>query len=72
QGKRSLFQVTADLQSLATRERELKALDDAMQECGLRQATVITLNEEERLETESGRIQILPAWQWALGSNKIF
>lgn len=71
QGRRSLFQVAADLQSLATRERELKALDDAMQECGLRQATVITLNDEERLETESGRIQILPAWQWALRANKI-
>ncbi len=70
QGRRSLFQVSAGLQDPGTRKRELKALNDAMQECGIRQAVVITLNEEERLETESGQIHILPAWLWALQPNK--
>jgi len=71
QGRRSLFQVTADLQNPGTRTRELKALNDAMQECGLREAAVITLNEEEQLEAESGRIYVLPAWLWALRASKI-
>lgn len=65
-GQRSLIQVVADMKEPATRQRELKAIVEAMKECKLRQATVVTLTREEKLETEAGRIQILPAWLWAL------
>lgn len=62
----SLLQVSTDLHEPATRQRELKALTEAMQECKLRQAAVVTMNDEEKLETEAGQIRILPAWLWAL------
>jgi len=65
-GKKTLLQVSAAMDEPATRKRELKALAEAMNECGLNRGTVVTLNHEEHLETESGHIHILPAWLWAL------
>ncbi|NVM23634.1 MAG: ATP-binding protein, partial [Desulfobacterales bacterium] len=70
-GQKSLVQVTVEMHDSATRQRELKALLEAMEECKLKQATVVTLNLEERLETESGHIHILPAWLWALRSSMV-
>jgi hypothetical protein len=52
-----------------TRKHELKALFEAMEECGKRQATVITLHQEEYLKTKSGHINIMPAWLWAISSS---
>ena len=65
-GEESLIQVSAQINDPLTRQRELKALIEAMEERGKRQATVITLHQEERLETKSGQINIVPAWLWTL------
>jgi len=65
-GQKSLVQVSADMKEPVTRQRELRSLLEAMKECKLRQATVVTLNQEEKLETEAGLIHILPASLWAL------
>jgi len=65
-GRYRLIQVTAEFSDKLTRERELSALSEAMNECGLKEATVVTLNEEETLESDDGRIRVLPAWLWVL------
>ena len=65
-GQRSLIQVSADMIEPATRQRELRALLEAMKECDLKQGIIVTLNQEEVIETEAGPIQILPASLWAL------
>ena len=65
-GEESLIQVSAQINDPLTRQRELKAIIEAMEERGKRQATVITLHQEERLETKSGQINIVPAWLWTL------
>ncbi|MFQ5485474.1 MAG: ATP-binding protein, partial [Desulfobacterales bacterium] len=65
-GRRSLIQVSADMTAQDTRHRELRALSEAMKECDLKQATIVTLNQEETIETKAGHIQILPASLWAL------
>lgn len=65
-GEESLVQVSAQINDPLTRQRELKALIEAMEERGKRQATVITLHQEEHLETKSGYIHIVPAWMWTL------
>ena len=65
-GQRSLIQVSSDMIGHDTRERELRALLEAMKECDLKQGTIVTLNQEETIETEAGHIQILPASLWAL------
>ena len=67
QGREMLIQVTADMSDPVTRKRELKALFEAMAESGLKQAIVIALDHDERINTESGSIHILPAWAWSLG-----
>ncbi len=67
QGLSSLIQVAAEIERPVTRSRELKALDEAMKESGISKAFVITLNHEEHLNIEAGRIHILPGWLWALG-----
>ena len=69
-GQKSLIQVSADIKEPVTRQRELRSLLEAMKECNLKYATIVTLNQEEKLETESGRIQILPASFWALTFSK--
>lgn len=65
-GRRALIQVSADLKNAVTRKRELTALKDAMEECGLMKASIITVDQEETLEIAHGRIEILPAWRWSL------
>ncbi|MDD5154210.1 MAG: ATP-binding protein [Desulfovibrionales bacterium] len=65
-GEKFLLQVSTELHEPATRQRELKALTEAMRECKMPQAAVVTMNDEEKLETDAGEIRILPAWLWAL------
>ena len=66
QGEESLIQVTVQMDDPVTRQRELNALFEAMEERGKREATVITLHHEEHLRNELGHIHIVPAWMWAL------
>jgi uncharacterized protein len=68
-GRKTLVQAAADLTDGETRARELKALDEAMGECGITRATVVTMNQEELLNTDHGRVEIVPAWQWLLSPN---
>lgn len=65
-GQRSLLQVAAEMGAEATRRRELRALEEAMEGQDLDQGTVITLREEETVEMDAGRIRLVPAWRWFL------
>jgi len=65
-GLRALFQVSLDMRDAQTRERELQALTTAMQETGLSKGCILTLEAEERVETENGLVEVMPAWQWAV------
>jgi len=65
-GHRLLLQVAAEMGSEATRRRELRALEAAMEEEGLDRGIVVTLREEENLETGSGPVRVVPAWRWLL------
>ncbi len=64
-GRKELIQVTAEIKYQTTRNREIRGLSEAMEECHLKRGTVVTLNDAEQIKTESGNIQILPAWHWA-------
>lgn len=65
-GKKVMIQATAEMENDSTRQREFGALVEAMEECGLREATIITLNEEDIITTPAGSVTIMPAWYWAL------
>ena len=60
-----LFQVSDQIENPKTRQREIRSLVEAMQELHLREAFIITYNEFETLETESGKIEIIPFWYYA-------
>ena len=70
-GEQELVQACATLADAATREREVTALTEAMQETGIAAATIVTLDEEERIEVASGTIQVTPAWRWLVADKPV-
>jgi len=66
EGHTSLVQVALDITGAETRKREVRALSEAMEECGIREGLLITLDQQDRLKTHEGHINVMPAWLWAL------
>lgn len=62
-----LCQASLSIASESTRKREVDSLVAAMKATKLENGTIITLNDEETIETEAGRIDVIPAWRWLLG-----
>jgi predicted AAA+ superfamily ATPase len=72
----ALYQVSESLRDDAVRNREVRALAEAMVKHRLDEATIITLVEEQVIEQRLqngnlGRIQVLPAWKWCLCAQGI-
>ena len=65
-GERLLVQVCERLGEGETRQRELRALRSAMREQGLARGLVVTREEEEALEGEEGRVDVVPVWRFLL------
>ncbi|ALP53222.1 ATPase [Candidatus Tenderia electrophaga] len=65
-GIRQLIQVSETLSNSQTRQRELRALVVAMEQCQLNTATVVTVDEAERIEQHGRLIEVIPAWRWLL------
>jgi predicted AAA+ superfamily ATPase len=61
-----LVQVCESMAEPKTRKREITALAEAMTEQGLPTGIIVTRNEEERIEVESGMIKAVPAWRFLL------
>ncbi len=63
---RLLVQVCESLADPQTRKRETAALAEAMVELNLAAGTIVTRGEEERIQVESGTIDVVPAWRFLL------
>ena len=63
---RKLIQVSETLADPQTRKREITALTEAMSELELSEGLIITKQEEEVIETDSGTIRVKPAWRFLL------
>jgi len=61
-----LVQVCESLAGPQTRKRELSALEDAMAELGLKEAIIVTRNEEDTVKMDIGTARIVPAWRFLL------
>ncbi len=61
-----LVQACESLAESQARKREIAALNEAMSELGLPTATIVTKNEDARIETPRGTIEALPAWKFLL------
>lgn len=63
---RMLVQVCESLAEPKTRKREMAALGEAMAELGLKSGTIVTRNEEERIESGGAAIEVTPMWRFLL------
>jgi uncharacterized protein len=63
---RILIQVCESLANTQTRKREIAALSEAMAELGIKTGTIVTRNSDEQIKTNTGIINVLPAWRFLL------
>ncbi len=64
---RSLYQVSALVESPATFRRECRALTDAMDATGLERGSLIVLDAAALPQPGDSRIHVVDAWRWMLG-----
>jgi predicted AAA+ superfamily ATPase len=69
QRKLRLIQVCETLANPETRQREISALLSAMNELGLSEATLVTKYESEQITIGKNIIEIVPVWQFLLGTH---
>lgn len=62
----NLVQVSVDMANEKTREREVAALDAAMEQLGLGESTIVTMDEQADISCEHGVVHTVPAWRWLL------
>jgi predicted AAA+ superfamily ATPase len=67
-GEPVLVQVCESIAQSATRNREIAALQAAMQELRTMKGFIITRNETEQISTAHGIIEVMPAWKFLLES----
>lgn len=65
-GRPLLVQVCESLVDPATRRRETAALSDAMGELEVTSGTIVTRDEQERIESPNGHIEVVPIWRFSL------
>ncbi|MBI5245453.1 MAG: ATP-binding protein [Elusimicrobia bacterium] len=65
--KYSLIQAAWSLQDSKTRQREIDALYSAMSELSIKDATLVTLDEQEEIRSSGKTIHVRPAWSFLLG-----
>jgi len=63
---RRLVQVCESMADQQTRKRETTALAEAMTELKLSHGIIVTRNEEEQIQVDSGKIDVVPAWRFLL------
>lgn len=61
-----LVQVCESMANPQTRKRETMALAEAMDELELEQGIIVTRDEEELIQVESGEIEVMPVWRFLL------
>jgi len=67
-GEPVLVQVCESIAQSTTRNREIAALQAAMQELRTMKGFIITRNETEQISTAHGIIEVMPAWKFLLES----
>ncbi len=69
--ERMLVQVCESLAEPKTKQRETTALTEAMIEQKIKSGTIVTRNEEERIETGHGAIDVVPVWRFLLNMSEV-
>lgn len=64
------MQTCLDMRAEQTRKREIRALQKAMEETGLKESVIVTIEEEGEYKVSSGRISVVPAHKYLLSHNR--
>lgn len=65
------IQVSYDLSIPQTREREVKALVEAMAELHVQHSILLTWDEEVEEQVAGSRITFVPLWKWLIGDERV-
>lgn len=65
-GSLQLIQVCESMLSDSTKKREVQAVQEAMRELSLKEATIVTRNEQDLLNFDEGNISVVPIWRFLL------
>jgi len=62
----SALQVTKSISAEITKQREIAGAEEAMADYRIKEALVLTENENTDVKTDSGFVRIVPLWYWLL------
>lgn len=65
-GIEGLIQVTQGLSDETVRQREIKSLTSAMEELGLSEGLILTVDDEEKISLPDKLINVTPIYKWLL------
>ena len=65
-----LVQTCVSLDDLKTRDREVRALREAMSELAIDHASIITHADDEQISVDEGTIRVVPLWRWAIERDR--
>lgn len=65
-GEMEAIQVCETLSDPSTRLREIRGLEILMEQRRVSILTLVTLDEEDTVETRGGPVAVVPAWRWLL------
>jgi len=63
---RMLVQACESLAEPQSRKREVAALSEGLTELGIQSGTIVTRGEEEEIEIDGGKIEVVAAWRFLL------
>lgn len=69
--KKIAVQVSYSLNDAETIKRKVKALEKLSSAVEVDECYIVTMYDEEELEFDGKKIQVLPLWKWLLKNNKI-
>lgn len=65
-GREHLLNVCYEMESSATREREIRGLVEAMNRFSLKEGTIVTSDHKELIKAADGKINVVPLGEWLL------
>lgn len=69
-GKKQLIQVVWDIEDAATRQREIKGLDQARKQAPNATGLILTYQTRTVVKDGDGKsVKVMPVWEWLLGNN---
>lgn len=61
-----IIQVADNLSNLPTRSREIKSIQEAMNELNIKRGIILTMDESDEVKLQGKTITIMPVYQWLL------